>query len=381
MYYSWRMSAPVPICYVISSITTGAAGTEGHVLRLIRGLDRSRFAPHLISLQSTDWTKTFTDPSFPFTAFDFKSFKIPTDWRIILQLRRYFRERQIKLVELYFTDAHFAGALGAKLAGVEAIISARRNLGYQYTANTLRLSRAGNRFVTRFVANARQVAKVIASREGIDEQRFSIIHNGIDLPAFDEALKRQPPREFLDFISGKKVVALAANLRPVKNVQGFLTACYQVAQERDDVVFVIMGSGPDELSLKSFAQEMGIGARVFWTGSVEATAPYLARADVGCLSSDSEGFSNAIIEYMSAGLPVVATRVGGAAESVIDSETGFLVRRGAFEDMARRILDLLNNTEEAQRLGGQGRARVEQRYTFEREVREYMNLYDELLGR
>ncbi|HSG98647.1 MAG TPA: glycosyltransferase [candidate division Zixibacteria bacterium] len=370
--------SPIPICYVISSITTGQAGTEGHVLRLIRGLDRARFRPFLVSLQRTAWTESFNDPDIPLTTLNFTSFKRPSNWAVIFELRRFFKQHDIRIAELYFTDAHLIGALAAKLAGVGVVISARRNLGYQYGAKELRLSKLGNGFVTQFVANSREVARTIARLEGIADGRIAVIHNGLNLSAFDVALGRAAPREFSDFVAGKKVVALAANLRPVKNVQGFLIAAYHIAAARADAVFVILGSGPDELSLKSFAEELGIAERVYWAGSVPETAPYLAHADVGCLSSDSEGFSNAIVEYMAAGLPVVATLVGGAAEAVIDGETGWLVRRGDFDALGERALELLNDSELAGRLGARGRVEVERRFTFAREVEEYQGLYERL---
>jgi len=369
------MAEPINICYVISSITTGQAGSEGHLLRLIRNLDRSRFTPHLIVLQESDWTRSFNDAEISLTVLGFESFKKLSGWKCISKLAGIFRDKQAQIVELYFTDAHFVGALGAKLAGVPVILSCRRNLGYQYGKKELRLSRFGNHFVTRFIANAKAVADKISEIEGIARSKFEIIYNGVDLRKLDRERMRDIPTDFGRFINGKKVVALSANLRPVKNVQGFLIAAYQLIAERDDVVFVILGSGPDESSLQSLSAELGIADRVYWAGSVDVPALYLSVADVCCLSSDSEGFSNSILEYMAVGKPVVATRVGGAGECVAAGESGFLVACGDVDSMARYVLKLLDEPNMRQTFGAAGRQIVEKRFTIERQMERYQDLY------
>ncbi len=370
------MAQPVNICYVISSITTGQAGSEGHLLRLIRNLDRSRFTPHLIVLQESDWTRNFNDSEIPLTFLGFESFKKLSGWQCISKLAGIFREKQARIVELYFTDAHFVGALAAKLAGVPVVFSCRRNLGYQYGKKELRLSRWGNRFVTRFIANAKAVAERIAEIEGIPKKKFEIIHNGVDLQKLDREAAREIPADYTQFINGKKVVALSANLRPIKNVQGFLIAAYQIIAERDDTVFVILGSGPDETSLQSLSAELGIADRVYWAGSVEAPALYLSRADVCCLSSDSEGFSNSILEYMAVGKPVVATRVGGAGECIAAGESGFLVGKGNTDAMSRYVLKLLEDDTLRKSCGLKGRQIVEERFTLKRQMERYQALYE-----
>ncbi len=377
------MSEPIDVCYVISSITTGQAGSEGHLLRLIHNLDRKRFTPHLIVLQESEWTKRFSstdEPDVSLTVLGFESFKKLSSWKTIRKLASIFREFNTKIVELYFTDAHFVGSIAAKLARIPVVISCRRNLGYQYGKKELKLSRFGNYFVTHFIANAKAVADHIAKLEGINRHKFTVIHNGVDLNKFDRATERKVPADYAQFIEGKKVVALSANLRPIKNVQGFLISAYQISAKNEDAVFVILGSGPDETSLQSLSAELGIADRVYWAGSVEAPALYLSRADVCCLSSDSEGFSNSIIEYMAAGKAVVATRVGGAGECIAAGKSGFLVGKGAADFMARYVLKLLDDSAMCQSFGAAGRKIVEERFTLECQMLQYHSLYESLLS-
>ncbi len=166
-------SEPISVTYVISSITTGHAGTEGHLLRLMHNLDRKRFTPNLIVLQKTEWSEALGDevePGIPLTTLGFESFKSLTSWKTLRKLVRHFRATKTKIVELYFTDAHFVGSLAAKVAGVPVVISSRRNLGYQYGKKELRLSRFGNRFVNLFLATHEQLPITLLSlKESRDE--------------------------------------------------------------------------------------------------------------------------------------------------------------------------------------------------------------------
>ncbi len=366
----------IRITYVISAINTEQAGTEGHLLRLIRGLDRTRFAPSLVVMQRSDWTEQFDDPQVPLHVLDFKSFQRPSDWNVVAKLTEFFRQNGTQIAELHFIDAHFAGSMAAKRARVPVVISCRRDLGHQYGLKGLWLMKLGNRHITRFLANAHFVAKAMARLEGIDSSRFEVIHNGIDLAAFDAAKDIAVPTEFASRIAGKRVVSFAANLRPVKNPNMFVDAAALLANRYPDVAFAIMGEGELRGELERKVDRLGLSERVLFLGSVPGIAPYLRQSHVACLSSHSEGFSNSVVEYMAAGLPVVVPDVGGLAEAVQDGVTGYVVPPdsvNALGDGLSRILDL----DEPQRLrmGELGRQRVEQNFTMERQLIAHQDTY------
>jgi glycosyltransferase involved in cell wall biosynthesis len=106
----------------------------------------------------------------------------------------------------------------------------------------------------------------------------------------------------------------------------------------------------------------------------------LFASDIGVLSSKAEGFANAVLEYMAAGLPVVATDVGGLKEAVAEGETGFLVESGDHEAMADRIIQLLNDSKRAHEMGARGKAVAEEKFAAEHHLRNTLELYDELLS-
>ena len=127
------------------------------------------------------------------------------------------------------------------------------------------------------------------------------------------------------------------------------------------------------------AEELGVSNRVFFTGGEGRVVDYLSRMSVGCLSSLSEGFSNAILEYMAVGLPVIATDVGGNREAVVDGETGFLVVERTPEAFARPLIALLENEDLRTRMGAKGLARCLANFQLDHTIRELEDYYGTLV--
>jgi glycosyltransferase involved in cell wall biosynthesis len=139
-----------------------------------------------------------------------------------------------------------------------------------------------------------------------------------------------------------------------------------------------LGEGPEEEGLRALAGQLGLAAHVTLAGVCRDVPRALAALDIFALSSRSEGMSNAILEAMAAGLPVVATDVGGNPECVVDGATGFIVPSGDDESMAERLGLLVGRPEDAVAMGAAGRARAEALFDVEAMVRRTMELYDAL---
>ena len=134
-------------------------------------------------------------------------------------------------------------------------------------------------------------------------------------------------------------------------------------------------------ALMDSARSLGIEKRISFCGEVADVVPYLAAADVGVLASMSEGFPNAILEYMAAGLPVVSTDVGGVAELLGENgECGFRVPAGAPAAMADRLVVLLGSPELRLEMGARGRSRAKKIFGLNRMLGQYERLYQRLLG-
>lgn len=210
-----------------------------------------------------------------------------------------------------------------------------------------------------------------ASRaEGIAPRRLRRILNGIDVQRFDY----QGP------CPGGPVVTVA-RLRPVKDLASLVRAMALVAPEVPSARAEIAGGGILLDELTALANEQGVADRVTFLGEVSDVPAVLARAGLFVLPSRAEGIPLTLLEAMARGLPVVATRVGGIPEVVVDEETGLLVPPSEPEVLAAAIRRVLLDPELALRLGQNGRRRAEECFDTRRMVRDYEALYREALGR
>jgi glycosyltransferase involved in cell wall biosynthesis len=160
----------------------------------------------------------------------------------------------------------------------------------------------------------------------------------------------------------------------------FLRAADRVSRRVSDATFVIAGEGEQKVDLEAMAVELGIERFVYFVGQCDDVPGLLAASSVCVLPSKAEGFSNSILEYMAAGKPVVVTDVGGAAEAVVDDETGYLIASDDDETMAERLIELLRDDEKTSKFGAVGRERVATEFSTERQLQKTLDLYKRLLA-
>jgi glycosyltransferase involved in cell wall biosynthesis len=216
-------------------------------------------------------------------------------------------------------------------------------------------------------------------------ENIAVIYNGLDSERVTPGAK-VGRREALDLFglpheNGRRFITIVANMRhDVKDHPMFLRAARRVHRAVPEAAFVLAGEGERIDSLRALARESGLERDVFFTGRCERVAELLSVSDVCVLSSRAEGFSNAILEYMAAARPVVATDVGGAREAVIEGETGYLVPPGDDQTMAARIISLLNDPERAKKMGERGRTVAKRKFSCEAQLERTVNLYERLLA-
>ena len=149
----------------------------------------------------------------------------------------------------------------------------------------------------------------------------------------------------------------------------------------DDVAFLLAGRGELYDDLRKLATELGIGDRVFFTQGEGNMMDWLSRMSIGCLTSISEGFSNAIMEYMAAGMPVVAIDVGGNRDAVVDGETGYLVPERSPEEFAKPIIKLLRDEGLRASMGAKGFDRCSELFEVQKTIGQLEDYYRSLLRR
>lgn len=210
--------------------------------------------------------------------------------------------------------------------------------------------------------------------EGFPERRLEVVYNGIDPGDRPRHGQHAAAREALGIDKDAFVVGTVGRLDPVKNLPALLRAHAVVNAQHPHAHLVIVGGGPGQAMLEQEARRLGISGAVTFAGHRGDVRFLMSGFDVYVNSSTYEGVSLTILEAMAATLPVVATRVGGNPEVVIDHETGLLVP-GHARALADAVLALAGNPRGRHTMGEAGRFRVKRHFSFERMVEQYADFY------
>jgi len=230
--------------------------------------------------------------------------------------------------------------------------------------------------VDRFVAVS-QAVKLGLIADKVSASKITVIPNGVDLAQMRRAALTEPPVTLRD--AGAHI-GFIGRLERIKGAEYFLRAAALLAADHPDVRFVVAGTGSGELGLRMLATELGIGGRIEFLGYVDSVPPLLAALEVVVVPSLSEASGLTAMEALALGVPVVASRVGGLPEVVVDEETGLLVTAGNEEAIARAVARLLDDPVLARTLASAGARRVEERFAVERMVDGYLRLYRQLVS-
>jgi len=369
-----RGDRPIRVCFLIDRLSVG--GTESQLLGLIRHLDTSRVVPSLCLLDGEDATSRSLEPECcPVLRLEIRSIRSPRALTRAARFARYLRREEIDILQVYFLDSAFFGAVVGRLAGVRQVLRVRNNLGYWIKPGQKSLLRAVNRLFSLNLTNSDLGRSTLVQQEGVDPSRIRVLDNGIDLDRFANPGPAPARRT-----GGPRRVGVLANLRPVKGVDVFLRAAALVARDHPDVQFVIGGEGPERSRLEALAAELELTDRVRLLGLVSDVPSFLADLDVVVQSSLSEGLSNAVIESMAAGRPLVATAVGANPSLIQDGINGLLVPPGDHQRLAEAIKSLLQRPNDAARMGRAALEYATKRFTWSTAARVYEELCYQLLG-
>jgi glycosyltransferase involved in cell wall biosynthesis len=340
-------------------------GTQRQIIELIRRMDPARFRVHVACLHregacGPEIVETVASiVEFPIEGFANLSTSLQ-----LLAFARWCRREHIAVVQTCDLYANIFGLPGAALAGVPVRIGSRRELDSNTSDRQSRLQRVAYRFATKVVANS-PAALEILEREGVAASSVAVIPDGVDPGAFPERTASASIR----------TIITVANLRREKSHETLLAAAAVLLRTYPHLRFQIVGDGPRRAELEELSQARGLAGRVEFLGHREDVPSLLAAADAFVLPSRSEAFPTGAIEAMAAGLPVVASGVGGIRDVIADGRTGVLVPPGDPEALALAVASLIDNPAEAAALGRAARREVQQRYSFDRMKTCFEDLY------
>ncbi len=277
------------------------------------------------------------------------------------------------VVHFFLPEAYVAGGLCALMAGCPTRVMSRRSLNVYQAQRPFaaKVERWLHRRMTAVLGNSTAVIGELRA-EGVTEDRLGLIYSGVDLSAF--AGKS-------DNDGGNLNMVIVANLIPYKGHADLLDALGGVRDHMPEgwTLNCVGRDGGHGEALRARAAALGITDNVHWLGERDDVPAILNQAHLGILCSHQEGFSNAIIEAMAAGLPLVVTDVGGNREAVIDDVTGLVVPSHDPTALGQAILTLARDADRCDAMGSAARERARNIFSMEVCVTEYERLYDGLI--
>ena len=284
------------------------------------------------------------------------------------------KKENIKIVVTYHEGSDFYGGVIARLAGIPVVISSRRDMGYRLTKRHIFLYRIINRLFDRIIAVSDAVKEIIVKREHTLSSKIITIHNGVETGKYSSVIPVTEARRKLGIDNNIPVVGILAALRKVKGHRYFIEAAFIVTKEFPESRFLIIGTPEDYKyldELKELVYSLGIQNNVIFTGEFTNTPEILSILDISVLASLNEGFSNTILESMSAGKPVVATNTGGTPEAVIDGITGILVPPCDAKALAEGILRLLRDKQLHAAMGNAAKQKAVDAFSVNKMISSY----------
>jgi len=372
-----KPAGPIPVLTFLSNFLIG--GTERQVVNLVKNHDRSRFEVHLACFRRAGPLLREVDNSdvalseYPITT-------LPSLKTLAQQGRfiRYLRAHRIRVVHSFGFYANIFAIPAARIAGVALVVASIRDTGDHLTRAQKALQKSVCRAADRVLVNAQAVRDVLVDA-GYDPKRITIIRNGIDVDRFNGLPSDPGVRASLGLPGAGPLVAVFARLNRLKGLEYFLDAAALLVNRFEHARFLIVGDSisseyREELEMR--ARALGLGERIVFAGFRDEIPQLLSEVTISVLPSLSEGLSNVVLEAMAAGVPVVATAVGGTKELIEDGVSGLLVPPRDASALAQAIGSLLADPERGARIGRAGREAARERFSLQSTVEQTERLYE-----
>ena len=363
-------------------------GAQENTLLTASGLDKHHWAVHILCGQQTGPEGSLHDDV---RAADIPLFIEPAlvrnvhpwkDFLAFARLIRFIRRGNYHVVHTHSSKAGMLGRWAAWWAGVPVIIHTVHGWGFHnHQPAWLRTLYI---LLERFTARVTRRVIVVANRDrekGLQQRigtrkNYTTIRSAIQVESFAHPTHtREEFREEWTIPSATLVVGTVIRLAPQKNPLAFVDLARDIALQRPDTTFVMVGDGPLRSQVEADIKTLPQPERFIMTGLRRDIANVMHGLDVLALTSRWEGLPRVVPQAMAAGVPVVATSVGGCAEAITDSVTGFLVPPERSDLMVAKVLEILNNPEQAQHMSKEAYKVVLQEFTLQKMVQDIENVY------
>jgi len=355
--------------YVIWSL--GLGGAEQMVIRLAAGLDRRRFAPLIVCLNTPGpFAEQAAREGLEVIALHKRG---PWDLRVLFGLAALMRTRRIDVVHTHLWGANLWGRSAARFAKVPVVITTEHNVDIWKPTYYFMLDRFLARWTSKLIGVSQQVRDFYEAR-GVGRGRWDVIYNGVAVPS-GTPRGRDGRYAALGISSEEPVVGWVGRFVSAKAPERFVEVVARALERIPTLRALMVGDGPLRPHIEAQLRRLGLEGRISITGMRHDVPELLRGMDALVFSSEREGFSMAMLEAMAAGVPVVATRVGGTPELIESGVSGILVPPGNPQALADETVALLQDSWKARAMTWAARERVQQQFSLRRMIEAHEAIY------
>jgi len=370
---------------ILHVVRPAAGGMKNHLINLVRYTDKKRFDVTVACPPNTALWDELVALGIQTLPISLVGELSPTrDYAAVRSLVKYLHQSGTTILHAHSSKGALVGRLAAIMARTPVVIfTAHNSIFYEEWPEWkkklfARVERFLARFTDKIITVSDALKQELMEREGLPVKQLTTIYNGIEVDRFNAKVDVKAVRRNLNIPELGPVVGTIARLAPQKGVSYFLKAASLLKEYQ--VNFLVVGDGPLEETLKQEAAELGLQGRVIFAGRRENIAEILSVLDIFVLPSITEGLPLTILEAMAAGKPVVATRVGGVPEAIVEGKTGLVVAPKDPEALAVALAGLIGERDRLMRMGTNGQKHVREKFTVSMMVEKTMELYQQLLA-
>jgi glycosyltransferase involved in cell wall biosynthesis len=353
-------------------------GAEQHIIQLLSLFPKQGVLGKVVCFYEADFSKTLREQGVDVEVLHFGRF----DFRLLSSLQEIFLREKPDIIHTHGVKANFFGRLASRRTPhIPLVTTIHSLLRYDYT-NPLayflasRLERWTRSLNDHFIAISHAIEQSLV-QDGVSKQKISVVHHGIDVNRYS---KGSPVlREQFSLSEDAYVIGVVSRLVKMKGIEYIIGAMPQILAANSRAKLVIVGTGPEEEELKKLAAQLGIQDKVCFAGFRRDIPDCLHSFDCFASASLSEGLGLNVLEAMSASLPVVVTGVGGILDFTTDRENGLLVQLCSSEDIAEKVIELMDHPELAHQFSATAQTLVEAEFSLQAMSSNTVRVYERLL--
>ena len=359
-----------------------AGGAERNIYELYTRLDPEKFRVTIVSM---DCDHTGSEKFAQAINDTIHTFKVKRIYGLSglflgLKFKKFLKENKVDILQTYHFGSDIWGAFWGRQAGVSAIISSRRDMGFWRGKKHIRLYRMVNDWVHKIIVVSNEVKRIVQQEEKVASEKVEVIFNGVNLDNKGTGKVNDALKLDLDLRDDDIIILHVGNLKPVKGHEYLIKAFAELAKVEHNVKLLLVGEDELKGAMNALAEDLKVANKIRFLGKRNDVQDLLPLADVCVMPSLSEGMSNAVLEYMAAGKPVVATAVGGNLDNVVEGETGYLVPPKDVQSLSQALKKVVENQELRRDMGRAARKRIEEVFAVDSMIKKYEDLYERLVS-